>query len=77
MNKPYETSDLYTICVCVAMGFQVQKVLPDPNNLRLKLVQFEDTEVLRKAILDHHNGELKISTRDLINAIETTKRLIR
>jgi hypothetical protein len=76
-SNTFSTTDLYSICVLKAAGFKWLSIVDEVNRRNIKRFHFEDTEELRETLDQHSNGELLLSTLDLINAIENVKRIVK
>lgn len=73
----FGTTDFYTICVLLATGHAISHLKSEGERGNIKRFFFEDSDSLRQILLEHSNGALKITTLDLINAIDNVKRILR
>lgn len=74
-SKLFRTTDFYTISILVASKYEILGV--EPFNKSTKTVVFQDSQELRETLRRHYNGQLMLASKDLINAIESVKGMIR
>lgn len=76
-EKLFGTTDFYTICVLLATGHSVYNWQSEGDRGNIKRFFFVDSDELREVLLQHSNGQLSLTTLDLINAIDNVKRMLR
>jgi hypothetical protein len=72
----YGTTDFYTAALLICLNYEVKKITTGQPNKKVKTFHFEDSEGLRKDILDYMNSKREGNLRDFRDAIETVKDLV-